>query len=144
MPEHDFARMTLPVRAGVIALCLGGGAALGFIGTFAHQSLPPFGVAIALVTVGLYIVGLRIWGGVRTPAAAGSIGLAIVAGPLATVVGTSVLVPANAVAYAWLGGITAIMFFVLAWPNVQRAPRRATDTMEQYPDVASPTDTTSR
>ncbi len=144
MPEPDFVRMTLPVRAGVIALCLGGGAALGFVGTFAHQSLPPFGVAIALLTIGLYIVGLRIWGGVRTPAAAGSIGVAVVAGPLATVVGSSVLVPANAVGYAWLGGVTAIVFFALAWPNVQRAPDRATDTMEQYPDVMSPTDTTSR
>lgn len=136
--------MSLPARAGVIALCLGGGAVLGFVGTFAHQSLPPFGVVIALVTVGLYIAGLRIWGGVRTPAAAGSIGLAAVAGPLATVVSTSVLVPANPAGYAWLGGITAIMFFVLAWPNVQRAPRRATDTMEKYPDVVPPTDTTSR
>jgi len=144
MPEQDFARMSLPARAGVLALCLGGGAILGFVGTFAHQSLPPIGVAIALVTIGLYIMGLRVWGGVRTPAAAGSIGVAVVAGPLATVVGSSVLVPANAVGYAWLGGITAIVFLALAWPHVQRAPRRATDTMEQYLDVAPPTDTTSR
>jgi hypothetical protein len=136
--------MTLPYRAGVVALCLGGGATLGFVATFAHQSLPPFGVAIALATIGLYIVGLRIWGGVRTPAAAGSIGLAIVAGPLATAGGASVLVPANGVGYVWLGGVTAIVFLALAWPHVQQAPRHARDTMEQYPDVVSPTDTTSR
>ncbi|MDO9590317.1 MAG: hypothetical protein Q7J04_04170 [Microcella sp.] len=144
MPEPEFARMTLPYQAGVVALSLGGGAVLGLVGTFAHQSLPPFGVAIALATVGLYIVGLRAWGGVRTPAAAGSIGLALVVGPLATAGGGTVLVPANAAGYAWLGGVTAVMFFALAWPHIQRAPRRTADTMEEYPDVASTADPTSR
>ncbi len=144
MPEPDFARMTLPMKAGVVALCLGGGAVLGFTGTFAHQSVPPFGVAIALVTIGLYIAGLRAWGGVRTPAAAGSIGVALVAGPLATAAGSSVLVPANVAGYVWLGGVTAIVFFALAWPHIQQAPRRSADTMEQYPDVESHADSTSR
>ena len=144
MPEPDFARMTLPWRAGVVALCLGGGAVLGLVGTFAHQSLPPVGVMIALVTIGLYIGGLRAWGGVRTPAAAGSIGLAVVVGPLATAGGGTVLVPANTAGYLWLGGVTAIVFIALAWPHIQQAPRRSTDTIEQYPDVASTTEPTSR
>lgn len=137
MPEPDFARMSRPVQAGVAALSLGGGAVLGLVGTFAHQSLPPIGVAIALVTAALYIGGLRAWGGVRTPAAAGSIGLAVVVGPLATASGSSVLVPANAAGYAWLGGVTAIIFVAMAWPHIQRAPRHAADTMETT-TVASP------
>ena len=144
MPEPDFARMPLPWRVGVVALCLGGGAVLVLVGTFAHQSLPPVGVGIALVTIGLYIVGLRAWGGVRTPAAAGSIGVAAIVGPLATAGGSTVLVPANTAGYVWLGGVTAIVFFALAWPHIQQAPRRPADTMEQYPDVDSPADSTSR
>jgi len=144
MLEPDFTRMTLPYRVGVVALSLGGGALLGFVGTFAHQSLPPVGVMIALVTIGLYIGGLRAWGGVRTPAAAGSIGLAVVVGPLATAGGGTVLVPANTAGYLWLGGVTAIVFLALAWPHIQQAPRRSADTIEQYPDVASTTEPTSR
>lgn len=46
MPEPDFARMTVWERVAVIALCLGAGAVLGMLGTFAHQSLPPLGVAL--------------------------------------------------------------------------------------------------
>ena len=130
MPDPDFARMTPPVRAGVVVLCLAAGAVLGLIGTFAHQSLPPVGVVIALITVALYIVGLRVWGGVRTPAAAGSIGVGLMSGLLATAGGGSVLVPANAVGYAWLGGIAAIAFLALAWPHIQRAPQPAADTMD--------------
>ncbi len=129
--DPDFERKTAPARVGVIALCLGGGAVLGLLGTFTHQSLPPVGVAIALATIALYIVGLRVWGGVRTPAAAGSIGVGLVAGSLATAIGDSVLVPANPVGYAWLGGIALIAFLALGWPRIQRVPQRAGVTMEQ-------------
>lgn len=118
--DPDFARMSVPARIGVAALCLGGGAALGLLGTFAHQSLPPVGVSIALITVALYVGGLRAWGGVRTPAAAGVVGVGLVSGLLATATGASVLVPANAVGYAWPVGITAIAFVALAWPHIQR------------------------
>jgi hypothetical protein len=128
--DPDYSRMSALERTGVAALCLGGGAVLGLIGTFAHQSLPPVGVVIALITVGLYIVGLRAWGGVRTPAAAGALGAGLVAGLLATATGGSVLVPANPVGYTWLIGITAIAFLALAWPHIQRAPRPPADTME--------------
>jgi hypothetical protein len=129
--DPDFASMTVPARVGVIALCMGGGAALALVGTFTHQSLPPIGVAIALVTIGLYIVGLRVWGGVRTPAAAGAIGVGLVAGILAMATGDSVLVPANAMGYAWLGGIALIAFLALGWPRIQRVPQRVSVTMEQ-------------
>jgi FtsH-binding integral membrane protein len=129
--DPDFATMSVPTRLGVLALCLGGGAALGLIGTFTHQSLPPMGVAIALITIALYIVGLRVWGGVRTPAGAGSIGVGLVAGSLATITGDSVLVPANVVGYAWLGGIAFIAFLALGWPRIQRVPQRTRVTMEE-------------
>ena len=127
----DFARMTTLERGGVAALSLAGGAVHGLIGTFAHQSLPPIGVAIALITVGLYVVGLRVWGGVRTPAAAGALGVGVMSTALASSLGGSVLVPANTVGYAWLFGFAAIAFLALAWPNVQRVSHPVTDTMEE-------------
>ena len=125
----DYARMAAPVRLSVLALCLGAGAVLGLVGTFAHQSLPPIGVSIALITVALYVVGLRAWGGVRTPAVAGAVGVGFVSGLLATVTGGSVLVPANTVGYAWLVGIAGVAFVALAWPHVERNPQQAADIM---------------
>ncbi len=122
--------MSLPTRAAVLALCLGAGALLGLIGTFTHQSLPPVGVAIGLITITLFIVGLRVWGGVRAPAAAGSIGVGLMSGLLATASGSSVLVPANAVGYAWLFGLATIAFLALAWPHIQRVPQPPADTMD--------------
>ena len=125
MPNPDYASMTALARGGVAALCVGGGAVLGLIGTFAHQSLPPIGVTLALITVALYVVGLRTWGGVRAPAACGAIGAGLASALLSGTTGGSVLVPANAVGYAWIGGIAVIAFFAVAWPNVQRPAQRS-------------------
>lgn len=134
MPEPDFARMSALARVGVVLLCLGGGALLGLLGTFAHQSLPPVGITLALATVALFIAGLRVWGGVRAPAAAGSLGVALVVGILMLPQGGTVLVPANAAGYSWLYGLVAIAFIALAWPHVQRVPRRAPVTMVSTPE----------
>jgi hypothetical protein len=122
--------MSLLARLGVGVLSLGVGAVLGLIGTFAHQSLPPFGVAIALTTVALYVAGLRLWSGARLPAAAGALGVGLTSSLFAGAADGSVLVPANAVGYAWLGGIAIIAFIVLAWPHIQRSHRPTPDTIE--------------
>lgn len=122
--------MTLAARLGVNALSLGAGAALGFLGTLGHQSLPPIGLSIALLTVGLYLAGLRVWGGVRGPATAGAVGVILLVGLMAMVTDGSVLVPGNVVGYAWLLGVAMIALVVIGWPSIQRPPRRAPDTME--------------
>ncbi len=129
--DPDFVRMSGSARLGVSALALGAGAALGFLGTLGHQSLPPLGVAIALITVGLYLAGLRVWGGVRGPATAGAVGVGLLVGLMATVTDGSVLVPANPVGYAWLFGVMLIALVVLGWPSVQRAPRPAAASIER-------------
>lgn len=128
--DPDFSRMTLAARLGVNALSLGAGAALGFLGTLGHQSLPPIGLSIALLTVGLYLAGLRVWGGVRGPATAGAVGVILLVGLMAMVTDGSVLVPGNVVGYAWLLGVAMIALVVIGWPSIQRPPRRAPDTME--------------
>lgn len=127
--DPDFPRMSAGARLGVLALTLGAGAALGFLGTLGHQSLPPVGVAIGLITVALYLAGLRAWGGVRGPATAGAVGVGIVVGAMATVTDGSVLVPGNPIGYVWLLGVAMIALVVLGWPSVQRAPRPAAASM---------------
>jgi hypothetical protein len=122
--------MSLHARLGVGVLSLGAGAILGLIGTFAHQSLPPFGVAIALTTVALYVAGLRLFSGARLPAATGVLGVGLTSSLFASAADGSVLVPANPVGYAWLGGIAIIAFIVLAWPHIQRSHRPMPDTIE--------------
>lgn len=128
--DPDYARMATAARVGVIALALGGGAALGFLGTLGHQSLPPIGLIIALITLGLYLAGLRVWGGVRGPATAGAVGAILLVGLLASVTDGSVLVPGNPIGYAWLIGVSMIALVVLGWPRIQRAPRPAAASME--------------
>ncbi len=134
MPEPDFARMTALGRLGVVLLCVGAGALLGLMGTFAHQSLPPVGITLALATVALFVAGLRVWGGVRAPAASGALGVGLVVGILLLPQGGTVLVPANTAGYTWLYGLAAIAFIALAWPNVQRVHRRAPVTMVSTPE----------
>lgn len=130
MLDPDYPRMTVTARMGVLALCVGAGTVLGLLGTFAHQSLPPIGVALALATVALYIVGLRAWGGVRTPALAGSVGLGLAIALVTPATGGSVLIPGNTGGYTWLGGMGVVVFFALAWPHVQPSPQRGAGTIE--------------
>jgi hypothetical protein len=120
MPNSGYVSMPMAARVGVAAACFIGGAAIGFTGTFAHQSIPPWGVTIALVTVAVYLVGLRVWGGTRAPALSGALGVGLMSVLLSNVIGGSVLVPANTTGYAWILGIGVLAFLVLAWPAVQR------------------------
>lgn len=117
MREPEFARMPGAARGGVLILCLALGGVLGAIGTLVHQSLPPIGVVLALGTVGVYLAGLRAWASVRGPAAAGTLGVALVSALLALPWGGNLLIPANAVGYLWTFGVPLVALLVLAWPN---------------------------
>ena len=130
MPEHEFARMPGWAQAGILAIVLPLGAALGFIGTFFHQSLPPIGLVVALGTVGLFLAGLRSWASVRSPAAAGALGIASMSALLSLPTGGSVLVPANVVGLAWTFGVALIALVVLAWPDTARLSRLRAVSME--------------
>lgn len=120
MRDSGYVSMPVAARVGVAAACFIGGAAIGFTGTFAHQSVPPWGVTTALVTVALYLVGLRVWGGTRAPALSGALGVGLMSVLLSNVIAGSVLVPANTVGYVWIMGIGVLAFLVLAWPAPQR------------------------
>ena len=125
------ARLAAAHRLGVLALASLGGAVLGLMGSFTHQSLQPWGVAIALITVALYLSGLRVWAGDRGPASLAAAGIAAVSGFLAMPdAGGSVVIPANFAGYTWTLGVVLIALLVLAWPRVQRPPRRAAGSIE--------------
>jgi len=123
MPEHR--PVALLARIGSTALAAFGGAVLGVIGSFTHQSLPPLGVILALVTAALLLIGVRATTRGRLPTAATALLLGGVAGWLALPSASgSVIIPANLPGYAWSFGIVFIALIVLAWPAVQR-PRQA-------------------
>lgn len=125
------ARLVALRRLGEIAVATLGGAVIGLMGSFTHQSVQPWGIAIALATVALYLSGLRAKGDDRGPAAAGAIGIAGVSGPLAAPgAGGSIVIPANAAGYAWTLGLVLIALLVLAWPRVQRPHRRPAGSIE--------------
>jgi N-acetyl-1-D-myo-inositol-2-amino-2-deoxy-alpha-D-glucopyranoside deacetylase len=130
MPEPDFARMPGWVRVGTLVLCLVVGAALGFIGTFFHQSLAPLGVILALGTVAVFLAGLRSWASVRGPAAVGALGVAGMSALLGLPAGGTVLVPANVAGYAWTFGVALIALVVLAWPDTAGLSRSRAVSME--------------
>ncbi len=108
-----------------------GGVVIGLMGSFTHQSVQPWGAAIALSTVALYLSGLRAWGDDRGPAGAGAIGIAGVSAILAAPgADGSIVIPANAAGYSWSLGLVLVALIVLAWPRVQRPHRRPTSSIE--------------
>lgn len=125
------ARPVMLRRLGVLALAMLGGAVIGLMGSFTHQSLRPWGTVIALATVALFLSGLRAGGDDRGPALAGAIGIGGVSALLAAPgAGGSIVIPANAAGYAWTLGLALIALIVLAWPRVQRSHRRPTGSIE--------------
>jgi hypothetical protein len=118
-------------RLGALALSALGGAVIGLVGSFAHQSLPPVGIALAIGTVTLFLTGLRVKFLTRGPAAFGAAGIAAVTLVLSSPgAGGSVVIAANPLGYAWSLGIVLVAFVVLAWPRVQRRAQPPAGSIE--------------
>jgi N-acetyl-1-D-myo-inositol-2-amino-2-deoxy-alpha-D-glucopyranoside deacetylase len=129
--EPGFADTGLGLRiiSCVVAVLIG--AFAGATLTAAHQAAVPlagvqlpWGILVALaVTAGL-LVGLRLVFDSRVVAGFAALGLLGSATVLALAsAGGSVLVPGNAVGYAWTFGPVLIALLVLGWPRVPSRPR---------------------
>ncbi|MFN3707935.1 DUF6113 family protein [Microcella sp.] len=133
MGPRSGTRVRWALRAGLLAAGALVGTLVGLIATFAHQSMPPLGIGLALVTSTVFLVGARL----AAPSRAGVIGAAagllgvttLLAAP--GVAGGSLVVPGNAVGYAWLIGVMAISAVVVSWPRIQRAPRHRAASMNE-------------
>lgn len=120
-------------RVGLLAVGALLGALVGLVATFAHQSMPPLGISLALMTSTVFLVGARL----ASPSRAGVVGAAagllgvttLLAAPAAA--GGSLVVPGNTVGYAWLIGVMAVSAVIVSWPRVQRAPRQRAASMNE-------------
>jgi N-acetyl-1-D-myo-inositol-2-amino-2-deoxy-alpha-D-glucopyranoside deacetylase len=119
------SKPTLPslVVAGVLALLLGG--SLGLLGTIGHQYAPPAGIVLSLAAVAGLLVGLRLIFDSRMMPLLAAIGVIGVEAALGMPgMGGSVLIPSNALGYAWTLGPVLIAVVALGWPRIERRGRR--------------------
>ncbi|MGY6498829.1 MAG: DUF6113 family protein [Microcella sp.] len=121
------------LRAGLLALGAFLGVLVGLVATFAHQSMPPLGISLALITSTVFLLGARL----AAPSRAGVVGAAVgllgvttlLAAPAAA--GGSLVVPGNTVGYTWLIGVMAASAIIVSWPRIQRAPRQRAASMNE-------------
>lgn len=124
----------LALRAALFLVGAVAGLLVGVVATFAHQSMPPLGVILALVTSTVFLVGLRL----AAPSRAAVVGaVAALLGVTALLslpsLGGSLVVPANPVGYTWLIGVMVVGAVVATWPRTQRPPRRQAASMGESP-----------
>ncbi len=104
------------VLASLFAFVIG--VAVGFITTFTHRGVPPWGLVAGLAIIAAAVVGFRLVFASRVigaAAAAGAIGATALlmlpgAGGTAFVIG-------DPIGYAWAIGPTVLAVVALAWPN---------------------------
>ncbi|WP_285116203.1 hypothetical protein [Leifsonia sp. fls2-241-R2A-40a] len=102
------------------------GAAIGAIGTIAHQltvawGIPiPLGLILSLLAYTSLLVGLRLLGHSRLPALLAALGaIAVILLFTQQSGGGSVLIPNNLAGQVWLVAPILIAAVVVAWPDVQ-------------------------
>jgi N-acetyl-1-D-myo-inositol-2-amino-2-deoxy-alpha-D-glucopyranoside deacetylase len=133
--------VTTKIVAAVAVLVLG--ALVGTLMTAVHQSsvtvgeiAVPWGLVVGLAATLALIVGVRILSGTRWLTVLAALGVMGMSTYLAwPTVGGSVVVPANAVGYAWTYGPPVVTLFTLAWPTLRRPAQTPSDrhTAEAQP-----------
>ena len=120
-------------RAAIVTVALASlfafviGVAVGFITTFTHRGLPPWGLVAGLAIVVAAVLGFRLVFSSRIIGAAAAVG---VIGATALLMlpgaGGTVFVLDDPVGYLWAAGPTLLSATALAWPNPVAGRNRAT------------------
>jgi hypothetical protein len=118
----DRAGIVTTVVASLFALAIG--VATGFITTFTHRGLPPWGLLAGLVVVAALVAGFRLVFASRVIGGAAALGV-VAATAVLTLPGAGgiAFVVEDPIGYIWASGPALLSVIVLAWPA--RSARRA-------------------
>lgn len=124
--EHYLAVQEDPDPIGAFSYLMLGliGLVVGVVGTFAHQSLPPVGVILALVAAFGVLAGPRLITGRRSASVASAVGLVGAIAVLALdPLGKLQLIAGDRDGFLW--GIVPVVAAVatIAWPDAKRSSR---------------------
>ncbi|MCU1412261.1 MAG: hypothetical protein JWR04_2968 [Rhodoglobus sp.] len=134
------ARIVTLLIAGALGLFAGALLTASHQATVAVAGVPvPWGLVAGLLIVTALLIGLRIVFETRAVALAAGVGFLGASALLALQsAGGSVLVPDNAVGYAWTFGPVLVGAIVLAWPKVTRPIARAARSNIEEPARKGP------
>jgi N-acetyl-1-D-myo-inositol-2-amino-2-deoxy-alpha-D-glucopyranoside deacetylase len=131
-PPIDRAAIITIVLASLFAAVIG--VAVGFITTFTHRGLAPWGLVAGLVIVAALVLGFRLVFSSRIIGAAAAIG---VVGATALLMlpgaGGTVLVLDDPIGYAWAIGPTVLSTVALLWPTPTSRRNRGADRLRMDP-----------
>ena len=117
--------------AVAVGSSLMGGVILGFAATVYHSALFPWGLIVAALCVGLFLVGMRIVAERRYPTLLASLGLLFAVGLLAGSDNEgSVLVIADAAGVSFLLALVMVIVLVNSWPQLGRFRRGTIEAAE--------------
>jgi N-acetyl-1-D-myo-inositol-2-amino-2-deoxy-alpha-D-glucopyranoside deacetylase len=120
----DRATVVTIVLASLFAFVIG--VAVGFVTTFTHRGLPPWGIVAGVVIVVAVVLGFRLVFASRIIGAAAALGIigatALLMLPGA---GGTVLVLDDPIGYTWAIAPTVLATVALLWPNPALRRNRA-------------------
>lgn len=115
-PGSDRAAIMTVVLASLFAFVIG--VAIGFVTTFTHRELPPWGLVAGLAIVAAAVLGFRLVFSSRIIGAAAAIG-AIGSTALLTLPGAggTAFAPSDPIGYTWAIAPSVLALVALVWPN---------------------------